>query len=41
MGSFDDVEIFELVGVYMLNVLAKTYGEERAVLKRDNDLACF
>ena len=40
-GSFDDVEICELVGVYILNVLGEKYGKERVGLYRDNGLACF
>ena len=40
MGCFDSVEISELFGVYILNVLGETYGKEGR-LYRDRGLACF
>ena len=41
MGSFDGVDICELVGVYILNVLGEKYGKERVGLYRDDGLAYF
>ena len=41
MGSFDDAEICELVGVYILNALGEKYEKERVGLYRDDGLACF
>ena len=41
IGSFDAVEICELVGVYILNIVDEKYEKERAGLHRDVGLACF
>ena len=41
MGSYDGVEICELVGLYMLSILGKVYGIQNVVLYRNNGLACF
>ena len=41
MGSFDGTEIFELVGVYILNLLGEKYEKGRVGLYRDDGLACF
>ena len=41
MGSFDDAEICELVGVYILDVLGEKYRKERVGLYRDDGLAYF
>ena len=41
IGSFDGVQICELVRVYILNVLGEKYGKERVGLYRDDGLACF
>ena len=41
MGSFDWVEIWEVVGLYILHKLGKKYGKERISLYSDDGLACF
>ena len=41
MGSFDGVEICELVGLYILNLLARKFGKDNIGLYRDDGLACF
>ena len=41
MGSFDGAEVCELVGLYILDILAKEYGKERIGLYRDDGLAAF
>ena len=41
MGSFDSVEICELVGVYILNRFGEKYGKGRVGLYRDDGLTCF
>ena len=39
MGSYDGAEICELVGFFILNHLAKTFGKENIGLYRDDGLA--
>ena len=41
MGSYDGAEICELVGLYILNLLAKKYNKEKIGLYRDDGLAAF
>ena len=41
MGSFDGAEICELVGLFILNKLATTYGKDNIGLYRDDGLAIF
>ena len=41
MGSYDGAEVCELVGTYILNVLAEKYGKNNAGLYRDDGLAVF
>ena len=41
MGSFDGVEICELVGLYLLNKLSKLLGNGNAGLYRDDGLAAI
>ena len=41
MGSFDGVELCELVGLYILHILGAKYGKHRIGLYRDDGLACF
>ena len=41
VGSFDSVEVFELVVFYALNLLDEKYGKERVALYRHDGLACF
>ena len=41
MGSYDGVEICELVGLSILSILGKVYGIQNVVLYRNNGLACF
>ena len=38
MGSFDGAEVCELIGLYILNSLAKKYGKDRVGLYRDDGL---
>ena len=38
MGSYDGAEVCELVGLFILNSLAKKYGKERVGLYRDDGL---
>ena len=39
MGSFDGAEVCELVGLYLLHLLAKIFGKEAVGLYRDDGLA--
>ena len=39
MGSYDGAEIWELVGLFILNHLGKTFGKENIGLYRDDGLA--
>ena len=39
MGSFDGAEVGELVGLYVLNLLVKRFGNENVGLYRDDGLA--
>ena len=41
MASFDDAELCELVGLYILLILGEKYGKHRIGLYRDDRLACF
>ena len=41
MGSYDGAEICELVGLFILNHLGKSFGKENIGLYRDNGLAIF
>ena len=41
MGSFDGAEVCELVGLFILNDLCKTYVKENFGLYRDDGLAVF
>ena len=41
MGAFDEAEVCELVGTYMLNVLSKKYNKNNFGLCRDDGLAVF
>ena len=41
MGSFDDVEMFELVGLYKLSILNKEIGNDNLGLYGDDGVACF
>jgi hypothetical protein len=38
MGSFDGAEVCELIGLFILNSLAKKYGKDRVGLYRDDGL---
>ena len=38
MGSYDGAAVCELVGLFILNSLAKKYGKERVGLYRDDGL---
>ena len=39
IGSYDEAEICELVGLFILNHLGKTFGKEKIGLYRDDGLA--
>ena len=39
MGSYDGAEICELVGLFILNHLGKSFGKENIGLYRDDGLA--
>ena len=41
MGSYDGVEICELVVLYILHVLGEKYGKYRIGFYRDDGLVCF
>ena len=41
MGSFDGTELCELVGLYILHILAGKYGEHSIGLYCDDRLVCF
>ena len=41
MGSFDDAELCELVGLYILHILGEKYRKHRIGLYCDDGLACF
>ena len=41
MGSFDEAEICEVVGLYILHNLGEKYRKERISLYRDDGLACL
>lgn len=41
MGSYGGAEVSELVGLYILNTLAKEYGKDNIGLLRDDGLAVF
>ena len=41
MGSFDGSEVCELVGLYLLDILGKEFGDNKIGLFRDDGLSCF
>ena len=41
MGSFDEAEICELVGLFILSSLEKRFGRDKIGLCRDDGLAIF
>ena len=41
MGSFDRAEVWELVGLYLLNILKSDFGGNNIGLYRDEGLSCF
>ena len=41
MGSYSAAEIYGLVGLYILSILAKVYGIQNVGLCRDHSLACL
>ena len=41
MGSYDGAEVCELVGLYILSILAQEHGKETIGLYRDDGLAAF
>ena len=41
MGTFDGSEVCELVGLYLLDILEKEFGDNKVGLYRDDELSCF
>ena len=41
MSSYDGAELCELVGLYLLDLLTKEFGEQNIGLYRDDGLSCF
>ena len=41
MGIYDGVEMFELVGLYLLNLITNEFGKSNIGLYRDEGLSCF
>ena len=41
MGRFDDAELWQLVGLYILHILGGKYGKHRIGFYRDDGLASF
>ena len=41
MGSYDEAELCELTGLYILSVLSSEFGKEKIGLYRDDGLSCF
>ena len=41
MGSYDGAEVWELVGLFILNGLSNEYGKESIGLYKDDGLAIF
>ena len=41
MGSYDEAEVCELVGLFILNDLCNEYGKDNIGLYRDDGLAIF
>ena len=41
MGSFDEAEVCELVGLFLLDILRKEFGDNKIGSYRDDGLSCF
>ena len=41
MGNYDMAEVWELVGLYLLNLLTNQFGKNNIGLYRDDGLSCF
>lgn len=41
MGSVNEAEVCELVGIYNILKIGEKYGKEKVVLHRDDSLACL
>ena len=41
MGSYDGAEVYQLVGLYLLNLLTNEFGKGNIGLYRDDGLSCF
>ena len=41
MGTFDGSEVCELVGLYLLDILEKEFGDNKVGLYRDDELSFF
>ena len=41
MGSCDGAEVYELVGLYILDILTKEFGHDKVSLWGDDWLGCF
>ena len=41
MGSYDDAGLYELVGLYLFDLLTKEFGKQNIGLFKDDGLSCF
>ena len=41
MGSYDGIEVCELVGLYVLDILTKRFSHNKIGSHRDDGLVCF
>ena len=41
MGSYDGADVWELVGLYTLDIFTKEFGHDKIGLYRDDGLGCF
>ena len=41
VGAYDGAEVWQLIGIYMINLIGKNYDSKNIGLYRDNGLAVF
>ena len=41
MGSYDETEVCELVGLYILDIFTKEFSDNKIGLYRDDGFSCF
>ena len=41
MSSFDGAEVYELVGLYLIDILSEEFGDSKTGLYREDGLGCF